>query len=662
MLENLSAVPDDLRRVDRWVCYRTRPKPSGKLDKIPMQACGAEARTNDPSTWTTFDAATAAAQASASLAGVGFVFHGDGIVGIDLDDAVGDDGLLEGWAVEIVDVLDSYTEWSPSGKGVHIYVRANLPQCARKRGKVEVYGSGRFFTVTGNAVDGSRLEVREAQAAINQVCERYLGWERPDKAKRQKPRGQALADDRTMARALVPLLSAARSDDYHAWIRVGMALKAIGDDLFDLWEQFSRLSPKYDRELCIRRWQGFKPRVAKASWIVAQAREDAGVERVRQALSESFPPERAERMAQACATAECEEEAEATVEISTIDLASITPGRVEWLWKPYIPRGMVSMVVGHPGVGKSTMLIDLAARVSTVGKMPDGQPIERCRVGIGMLEDDLRRVTLPRLIAAGADLKRLVALNGVDAPDGSTWGIKLPNDAGKLEKLIKREGLGLLIMDPITAYMGSRDSNSQQEVRDSIQPLSGIAERTGCAIMLSNHTSKAWKERDAAFVGQGSIAFTAVARTQLLLSRAPHDRPERVLWVTKSNVGPDSSVGGRAFIQRVEPFHDVPVCSWSANPWHESLEQFLAGHRKVREAPARDGAMDWLEDTLGGEGWVPLSRIVDMAESHGIKERTLKRTLASAIESGTLVKRGGGAKGTNYALAEEADNMEVQNA
>ena len=171
MLENLSAVPDDLRRVDRWVCYRTRPKQSGKLDKIPMQACGAEARTNDPSTWTTFDAATAAAQASASLAGVGFVFHGDGIVGIDLDDAVGDDGLLEGWAVEIVDVLDSYTEWSPSGKGVHIYVRANLPQCARKRGKVEVYGSGRFFTVTGNAVDGCRLEVREAQAAINQVMQ-----------------------------------------------------------------------------------------------------------------------------------------------------------------------------------------------------------------------------------------------------------------------------------------------------------------------------------------------------------------------------------------------------------------------------------------------------------------------------------------------------------
>ena len=664
MLENLSAVPDELRRIDRWVTYRTRPKASGKLDKIPMRPDGsAEARTNDPSTWGTFDAACAAAEGSAALAGVGFVFHGDGIVGIDLDDCVGADGYMEPWALELMDILDSYTEWSPSRKGIHVYVRAILPQCARKRGKVEVYSSGRFFTVTGDAVDGTRLEIRDAQAAVELMCERHLGWVRPG-GKPFKVTKQQVHDNRDMAGALVPLLSAARSDDYQAWVRVGLALKSIADDQFDLWDAFSQLSPKYDRERCVLEWQRFKPKVAKPSWIVAMAREDTSVERVRQALCERFQPERAERIANACATPECEEEAaEATLNIRTIDLAAIEPGRVEWLWKPYIPKGMVSMLVGHPGVGKSTMLIDLAARVSTTGRMPDGQPVERCRVGMGMLEDDLRRVTIPRLVAAGADRSRLVALAGVDAPDGSEYAISLPKDAGKLEALIRRERIGLLIMDPITAYMGSRDSNSQQEVRDSIQPLSGIAERTGCAILLSNHTSKAWKERDAAFVGQGSIAFTAVARVQMLLARAPHEGEDRVLWVTKSNVGPDSSVKGQRFVSRIEALHDVPVCSWNRDPWPTGLSEFLNAFKNVRDRPSRDGADGWLEDVLGAEGWVSRKALVDMAKGDGIPERTLARAIDDGIAAGKLVKRGIRSKGVDYALAgTEIEDKEVCNA
>jgi hypothetical protein len=252
-----------------------------------------------------------------------------------------------------------------------------------------------------------------------------------------------------------------------------------------------------------------------------------------------------------------------------------------------------------------------------------------------------------------------VALDGVSTTDGSRMSIQLPKDAHKLEDLVERERLGLLILDPVTAYMGSRDSNSQQEVRDAIQPLSGIAERTGCAILLSNHTSKGWKDRDAAFIGQGSIAFTAVARVQLLLARAPHERPERVLWVTKSNVGPDTSVQGRAFNQQIERFHDVPVCSWTGRPWHESLEQFLEGHRKSREVPARGVASEWLEEVLGSQGWTKVSQLVAMARAEGIAERTLFRALKDG--DGRFIKRGIRSKGIEYSLADSNTDMEVCN-
>lgn len=639
-MTDLASIPDDLKELPRWVVYRLRPKRggSGRPDKIPLDVRGGHARSNDPATWSTFDEAVEAMRLLPAD-GVGFMFDSDAddVIGIDLDECVRQDGV-DPWAVEVAQVFSTYTEISPSGTGLHLFVRGVLPDCSRKRGKVEMYGKGRFFTVTGRTV-GAASRVESNQAAIDWLAREYLDAAKRDKRQaeiKRRPTPRIHADDRDVARSLVPLLADARADDYAEWIRVGLALKSIGDDMFLEWDDFSRRCPaKYDGEVVRRRWDSFKPRRANAAWLVAMARDDAGVERVSEALSAHVEPERARVVARIQPDHDFGGEVEG-VQIEATRLHEVEPGRVEWLWETYVPRGMVSMLVGHPGVGKSTMLLDIAARMSVGRGWPDGTPMDGpMRVGLGMVEDDLRRVTVPRLLAAGAALGNVVAMGGKPTSVGE-MAVRLPADAMRLEAFIRLHRLAMLVLDPITAYMGDRDSNAQQEVRDSIQPLSGVAERTNCAILLSNHTSKAWKERDAAFVGQGSIAFTAVARTQLLLVREPGEGEARVLWVTKSNVGPDLSVGGLAFRPTIPPGARVPTCRWDEHRYPDSLDEFLRRHRRggeERESKA-DQAFDVIQSHLRRVGEATTDELIEECRSAGIGVSKAKQAMRQGMGGG----------------------------
>jgi len=159
--------PDELMQLPQRVGYKrvlskTRP---GKTDKFPVNPLTGElASTTDRVTWSSFTQA-AAAVARYDLSGVGFVFsEDDPYTGIDLDACLHGDGL-DPWAAAIVDRLDSYTEVTPSGTGLHIIVRAVLPPGGRRKGGIEMYDSGRFFTMTGN-VWGAHASIAERQAVI----------------------------------------------------------------------------------------------------------------------------------------------------------------------------------------------------------------------------------------------------------------------------------------------------------------------------------------------------------------------------------------------------------------------------------------------------------------------------------------------------------------
>lgn len=168
---SFAAIPSQLRALPRWVCYRLeRGGSSDRVAKVPYHPSGYRAKSNDPATWTSFDRARAAL-ADGRYDGLGFEL-GDGIFGVDLDGVV-QNGSLSDLARGVVETLDSYTEYSPSGTGVHVLCRGCIPDGERRRSGVEMYGEGRFFTVTGRVIGGrSQLRERTEEAAI--VHAQYL--------------------------------------------------------------------------------------------------------------------------------------------------------------------------------------------------------------------------------------------------------------------------------------------------------------------------------------------------------------------------------------------------------------------------------------------------------------------------------------------------------
>ena len=162
----MSAGPG-IRDLRQWVCWRSEEH-DGKRTKVPYSpSTGARARCDDPATWGTLTEARKTAR-ERGYDGIGFVFTAsDPFCGVDIDVCLDPEtGEAESWAMKIVEQLDSYTEISPSGTGLHVIVRAELPEGRRRNGRVEMYDRGRFFTITGRRLPGTSHLVEERQEQI----------------------------------------------------------------------------------------------------------------------------------------------------------------------------------------------------------------------------------------------------------------------------------------------------------------------------------------------------------------------------------------------------------------------------------------------------------------------------------------------------------------
>lgn len=171
MTIDYDAIPNALKALPQWLLWRHE-----RNTKIPYQASGVEAKSNDPSTWTTFDKAQSA-YADGGFSGIGCVISDtDGMVGIDLDDCITNDAI-DDWAREIILSFDSYTEVSPSGKGVKIWVYGELDRAVKTK-QVEIYPNRRFFTVTGWHVDGTPQEIRNVNGAVKELADKIKPQEK----------------------------------------------------------------------------------------------------------------------------------------------------------------------------------------------------------------------------------------------------------------------------------------------------------------------------------------------------------------------------------------------------------------------------------------------------------------------------------------------------
>jgi len=207
-------------------------------------------------------------------------------------------------------------------------------------------------------------------------------------------------------------------------------------------------------------------------------------------------------------------------------LADFKEKPVEWLWEGRIPLGEITVVEGHPGNNKSSFLCDLAARLSKGRSMPCLPPKRgRNRKGGAIFligEDSVEKTVKKRLVAAGADPDRI----------GVFEDVLIPSDLLEIEKAVHEIGAKLIVVDTLTDFVTANLLNNQS-VRKALRPLRELAARTNVAVVVIRHLNKS-KGSYSLLQGGGSVAITAVARSQLKLYKHPEDDHLRVLVQDKS--------------------------------------------------------------------------------------------------------------------------------
>ena len=339
--QGITNIPGELREKPQWVLWRGEDRTSQgtgevKVSKVPIDPRTLKnASTTDPRTWGTFeDCCKALACAceewgveSPDRGGLGFVLTAnDPYTGIDLDHCRDPEtGEIAPWAQHIVNAINSYTEVSPSGTGLHIFTRGRLSSDGRKRGDIELYDRGRYFTVTGEHLPGTptTLEARQAVIEWLYTAMPILAQLFADSGKREK-----------FQHLFIGGISDYGNDDS----RADLALCSLAGHVRASAEQIDALM----------RLSG----LMRPKWDEKHGSQTYGQMTIAKALERTDAPP---KFAPALTTGD------------VVGLDTVEPVAVAWLWKPYLPLGKLASLEGDLGTGKSTLAATLAAHVTTGG-------------------------------------------------------------------------------------------------------------------------------------------------------------------------------------------------------------------------------------------------------------------------------------------------------
>lgn len=313
----------------------------------------------------------------------------------------------------------------------------------------------------------------------------------------------------------------------------------------------------------------------------------------------------------------------------TVRLADVEPELVDWLWHGRLPLGKIVVLDGDPSVGKSTVAVDCAARVSSGRAWPDAAANRRGNVLLLSAEDGLADTIRPRLDAAGGDPSNVHALTEIRYRDENDQIRTRPAtlaDLDEIEAAVRRTKAVLVVVDVLMAFLpGKVDSHRDQDVRGVLAGLAAMAERNGCCVLLLRHLNKS-AGGSAMYRGGGSIGIIGAARVGLLAALDPEDENRRVLAGIKSNLAEMPDALGYQLLD--SPEHGCARVEWLGTTGHTAAA-LLAGPRDEDERTERDEAGDWLLDYLASNGYeVPSGQIKKAAHGESISERTLKRAKA----------------------------------
>lgn len=310
--------------------------------------------------------------------------------------------------------------------------------------------------------------------------------------------------------------------------------------------------------------------------------------------------------------------------------AQVIAKPINWLWPGRIARGKVTLIAGHPGLGKSQVTASLAAIVSAGRPWPTTDTA--CPPGNVIFlsaEDDAADTIRPRLDAAGADVSRVYIVESVRDPHphdpARRRGFSLQRDLPLLEAALADIGsAALIVIDPITAYLGEVDSHKNAEIRALLTPLSDLASRYQAAVVAVSHLNKS-SGSEALQRVTGSLAFVAAARAAYIVARDKEDASRRVFVPIKNNIGSDQS--GFAFsIESVTLNNDIQTStvSWENEPITITADEALSGNLGDDSRSQLDDAKGFLRGLLA-DGPLPVKRVRAEADDAGHTWATIRR-------------------------------------
>ena len=328
-------------------------------------------------------------------------------------------------------------------------------------------------------------------------------------------------------------------------------------------------------------------------------------------------------------------------------LSEVASQNVEWLWTGRILKGKLTVVEGDPGTGKSAMVMDLAARVSSGLAMPDESEMGTA-AGVVILsaEDGLADTVRPRLDAAGGDPSRVLALTTKEDGEAGERLLTLPDDILLIERGVAQVGAGLVTIDPLVAFFGTKtDSHRDQDVRRALAALAALADRTGAAVVVVRHLNKT-VGGNALYRGGGSIGIIAAARSGLLVAKDAEDENRRVLAVQKGNL---SKPAPSLAFSLEEVDNGAVRLAWHGDSPLDAAQ--LLGGNYARNDHTEVGKAEVFLLEILKDGPLLKNKVQEMAEEVGIAERTLER---AKKRLGVVSKKRG--DGWAWSLRNSVDN------
>lgn len=475
-MQDWSYIPKELRELPQWVVRR------GKIPYTPQT--GAPAKAGTPETWSTFEQAKNVYE-KGGYDGIGFEFAtGGGLVGIDLDHVIDKKtGEIKLWAQEFVKQMNSYTEYSPSGTGLHIFVRGSIPQDGRKKTinketgeAVEMYQAKRYFTITGKPFKSAQIHDRSEE--LSRMYKRIFAEERQEQ--RQNTAYSTTPD----------------------YMQIGLEKDKL---LAELWNGRRQSTDESANDLALMNKLAYWCNMNEMQMIEAFKQSPYALQKDDKHQKKIQRDDYLHRTAQA-AIVGCKSTAidnkqnfsqnqgagEDRIIARFATLDCFTEEEAKWLVPGWIPEGQITLMAADGGAGKTTLWCNLIAAISSGNKCfldPEGYTREPQKVAFLTTEDSVRKKLKRKLILAGANEHNVVTPDFLSDKEGILRGLKFGSH--EMEIFIRHFKPVLCVFDPVQGFvppdinMGSRNA-----MRDCMAPLISLGEECNTTFLVICHTNK----------------------------------------------------------------------------------------------------------------------------------------------------------------------------